>query len=115
MITILEVMKLKEKSLDKIKKDFLLSTESMEAVGLGCTVNFDSKKLTSLPLNILFTLAKIFTERNWKIILSELIVLAKQQGLHTMIGVIDAETKAVSIFMKIWFQTVGIIKMLPII
>jgi phosphinothricin acetyltransferase len=36
--------------------------------------------------------ATIFTEK-YKVI-CELIVLAKQQGLHTMIGVIDAENQS---------------------
>jgi L-amino acid N-acyltransferase YncA len=36
----------------------------------------------------------IFKARNWKIVLQELIVLAKKTRLHTMIRVIDAENQS---------------------
>jgi L-amino acid N-acyltransferase YncA len=46
-----------------------------------------------------------------KILLQELIQLAKKQGLHTMIGVIDAENQSSVVFHeKFGFKTVGIIK-----
>jgi L-amino acid N-acyltransferase YncA len=46
-----------------------------------------------------------------KILLEELIQLAKKQGLHTMIGVIDAENQSsVDFHEKFGFKTVGIIK-----
>jgi L-amino acid N-acyltransferase YncA len=46
-----------------------------------------------------------------KILLQELIELAKKQGLHTMIGVIDAENQSsVDFHEKFGFKTVGIIK-----
>ncbi len=46
-----------------------------------------------------------------KLLLSELIHLAKQQGLHTMIGVIDAENQNSIDFHHLFgFTTVGIIK-----
>jgi L-amino acid N-acyltransferase YncA len=46
-----------------------------------------------------------------KILLQELIQLAKKQGLHTMIGVIDAENQSsVDFHEKFGFKTVGIIK-----
>ena len=46
-----------------------------------------------------------------KILLNELIILAKAQGLHTMIGVIDAENKSsIDFHEKFGFKTVGIIK-----
>jgi phosphinothricin acetyltransferase len=46
-----------------------------------------------------------------KLLLSELIQLAKQQGLHTMIGVIDAENQtSIDFHHQFGFKTVGIIK-----
>ena len=46
-----------------------------------------------------------------KLILTELIALAKDQGLHTMIGVIDSENQSsISFHEKFGFKTVGIIK-----
>ena len=46
-----------------------------------------------------------------KFLLTELIQLAKQQGLHTMIGVIDAENqKSIDFHHQFGFKTVGIIK-----
>ena len=46
-----------------------------------------------------------------KMIMSQLIVLAKGQGLHTMIGVIDSENKSsITFHEQFGFKTVGIIK-----
>jgi L-amino acid N-acyltransferase len=46
-----------------------------------------------------------------KLLLTELIQLAKQQGLHTMIGVIDAENQnSINFHHQFGFKTVGIIK-----
>lgn len=46
-----------------------------------------------------------------KILLQELITLAKAQGLHTMIGVIDAENKSsIDFHEKFGFKKAGIIK-----
>ena len=46
-----------------------------------------------------------------KLILKELIELAKAQGLHTMIGVIDSKNKSsISFHEQFGFKTVGIIK-----
>lgn len=46
-----------------------------------------------------------------KLIMAQLIELAKAQGLHTMIGVIDSENKSSILFHEQFgFKTVGIIK-----
>jgi L-amino acid N-acyltransferase len=46
-----------------------------------------------------------------KMLLEELISLAKAQKLHTMIGVIDSENKkSISLHEKMGFKTVGVIK-----
>jgi phosphinothricin acetyltransferase len=46
-----------------------------------------------------------------KILLQELIVLAKKQGLHTMVGVIDAENQSSVVFHeKFGFKIVGTIR-----
>ena len=46
-----------------------------------------------------------------KLLLTELIQLAKKQGLHTMIGVIDAENQnSIAFHHQFGFKTVGIIK-----
>ena len=46
-----------------------------------------------------------------KMIMAQLIVLAKAQGFHTMIGVIDSENKSsITFHEQFGFKTVGIIK-----
>lgn len=46
-----------------------------------------------------------------KLLLTELIRLAKAQNLHTMIGVIDSEnTGSIAFHEKMGFETVGVIK-----
>jgi phosphinothricin acetyltransferase len=46
-----------------------------------------------------------------KLLLTQLIKLAKAQGLHTMIGVIDSENKSsITFHEQFGFKTVGIIK-----
>lgn len=46
-----------------------------------------------------------------KLLLAELIQLAKKQGYHTMIGVIDSENKgSIAFHKKYGFETVGVIK-----
>ena len=46
-----------------------------------------------------------------KVLLSELIQLAKTQNLHTMIGVIDSEnTNSIDFHKKFGFENVGFIK-----
>ena len=46
-----------------------------------------------------------------KLLLTELIQLARKQGLHTMIGVIDAENqKSIDFHHQFGFKTVGVIK-----
>lgn len=46
-----------------------------------------------------------------KLLLTELIQMAKKQGLHTMIGVIDAENQnSIDFHHRFGFKTVGIIK-----
>ena len=46
-----------------------------------------------------------------KLLMIKLIELAKAQGLHTMIGVIDSENKSsISFHEQFGFKTVGIIK-----
>jgi phosphinothricin acetyltransferase len=51
----------------------------------------------------------IFTERELGKYYFKLIQLAKKQGLHTMIGVIDAENQSsVDFHEKFGFKTVGI-------
>lgn len=46
-----------------------------------------------------------------KLLLTELIQLAKKQGLHTMIGVIDAENQnSIDFHHQFGFKTVGVIK-----
>jgi phosphinothricin acetyltransferase len=46
-----------------------------------------------------------------KMIMSQLIIQAKAQGLHTMIGVIDSENKSsITFHEQFGFKTVGIIK-----
>jgi phosphinothricin acetyltransferase len=99
---------------DKIKKGFpvIIAELNGEAVGFGMYSEFRFKEANKFTVEHSVYVGNDFHGKGiGKVILSELIVLAKQQGLHTMIGVIDAENQSsVDFHEKFGFKTVGVIK-----
>ena len=99
---------------DKIKKGFpvIIAELDGEAVGFGMYSEFRFKEANKFTVEHSVYVSNDFHGKGiGKVILSELIVLAKQQGLHTMIGVIDAENQSsVDFHEKFGFKTVGVIK-----
>lgn len=99
---------------DKIEKGFpvIIAELDGQAVGFGMYSEFRFKEANKFTVE-----HSVYVSNNYhgkgigKVILSELIELAKKQGLHTMIGVIDSENQSsVDFHEKFGFKTVGVIK-----
>jgi L-amino acid N-acyltransferase YncA len=99
---------------DKIKKGFPVIVAELDSVvtGFGMYSEFRFREAYKFTVE-----HSVYVNNNFhgkgigKIVLTELIALAKKQGLHTMIGVIDAENQSsVDFHEKFGFKTVGIIK-----
>jgi phosphinothricin acetyltransferase len=99
---------------DKIKKGFPVIIAEVDglAVGFGMYSEFRFREAYKFTVEHSVYVSTNFHGKGiGKIILSELISIAKKQGLHTMIGVIDAENQSsVDFHEKFGFKTVGIIK-----
>lgn len=99
---------------DKIKKGFPIIVAEFDGLvtGFGLYSEFRFREAYKFTVE-----HSVYVNNNFhgkgigKIVLKELIALAKKQGLHTMIGVIDAENQSsVDFHEKFGFKTVGIIK-----
>lgn len=99
---------------DKIKKGFPVIVAEFDGLvtGFGLYSEFRFREAYKFTVE-----HSVYVNNNFhgkgigKIVLKELIALAKKQGLHTMIGVIDAENQSsVDFHEKFGFKTVGIIK-----
>ncbi|MEO7978411.1 N-acetyltransferase family protein [Flavobacterium sp.] len=99
---------------EKIAKQFPVIVAELEGkvVGFGMYSEFRFREAYKYTVE-----HSVYVDQNahgkgiGKILLQELIILAKAQGLHTMIGVIDAENKSsIDFHEKFGFKTVGIIK-----
>jgi L-amino acid N-acyltransferase len=99
---------------DKIKKGFpiIVAIENETVVGFGYYSEFRFREAYKFTVE-----HSVYAHQNHtgkgigKLLLSELITLAKKQNLHTMIGVIDAENlNSIAFHEKFGFETVGIIK-----
>lgn len=99
---------------EKIKKGFpvLVAVRDGETVGFGMYSEFRFREAYKFTVE-----HSVYVSHNeigngiGKVLLSGLIQLAKAQGLHTMIGVIDSENQGSIIFHEQFgFKTVGIIK-----
>ena len=99
---------------DKINKGFpvIVAELNRELVGFGMYSEFRFREAYKFTVE-----HSVYVSENHigkgigKLLLSELIQLAKAQGLHTMIGVIDSENKgSVAFHEQFGFKTVGIIK-----
>jgi L-amino acid N-acyltransferase YncA len=99
---------------EKIKKHFpvIVALEEDKVVGFGMYSEFRFREAYKYTVE-----HSVYVNQDYhgkgigKIILHELIQLAKNQKLHTMIAVIDAENQSsVEFHEKFGFKTVGIIK-----
>ena len=99
---------------DKINKGFpvIVAELNRELVGFGMYSEFRFREAYKFTVE-----HSVYVSENQigkgigKLLLSELIQLAKAQGLHTMIGVIDSENQSsIAFHEQFGFKTVGIIK-----
>ena len=99
---------------DKISKGFpiIVATINHEVVGFGYYSEFRFREAYKFTVE-----HSVYADKNYigkgigKLVLSELIQLAKAQKMHTMIGVIDSENlNSISFHEKFGFEEVGYIK-----
>ena len=99
---------------DKLAKNFpvIVATIENQVVGFGMYSEFRFREAYKFTVE-----HSVYVNENFhgkaigKLLLQELISLAKQQKLHTMIAVIDAENESsVTFHEKFGFKTVGVIK-----
>lgn len=99
---------------DKIKKGFpvIVAESNNEVVGFGFYSEFRFREAYKFTVE-----HSVYAHQNHvgkgigKLILTELVELAKAQNLHTMIGVIDSEnTSSIEFHEKFGFKVVGVIK-----
>lgn len=99
---------------DKINKHFpvIVAVEDNKVVGFGMYGEFRFREAYKYTVEHSVYVAPDQQGKGiGKLLLKELIQLAKQQNLHTMIAVIDSENQSsVEFHEKFGFQTVGIIK-----
>ena len=99
---------------DKINKGFpvIVAVLNGELVGFGMYSEFRFREAYKFTVE-----HSVYVSENHigkgigKLLLTELIQLAKAQGLHTMIGVIDSENKgSIAFHEQFGFKNVGVIK-----
>jgi L-amino acid N-acyltransferase YncA len=99
---------------EKIKKGFpvLVAVTNGEPVGFGMYSEFRFREAYKFTVeHSVYVSHDEMGKGIGKLLLSELIELAKAQELHTMIGVIDSENQGSILFHEQFgFKTVGIIK-----
>ena len=99
---------------DKLIKDFpiIVATENTKIIGFGYYSEFRFREAYKFTVEHSVYMHKDFHGNGiGKLLLLELISLAKAQKLHTMIGVIDSENQnSITFHEKFGFKTVGIIK-----
>jgi phosphinothricin acetyltransferase len=99
---------------DKLKKGFpiLVATLNGQLVGFGYYSEFRLREAYKFTVeHSVYAHKKAIGIGVGKALLTELIKLAKQQELHTMIGVIDSEnTNSIAFHKKYGFEEVGFIK-----
>lgn len=99
---------------DKLKKGFpvIVAESNNEIVGFGFYSEFRFREAYKFTVeHSVYAHPNHLGKGIGRLILTELIALAKVQKLHTMIGVIDSEnTSSIEFHEKFGFQTVGIIK-----
>lgn len=99
---------------DKLAKNFPVIVAELDGVvtGFGMYSEFRFREAYKFTVEHSVYVNNDFHGKGiGKLLLGELITLAKKQGLHTMIAVIDAENQSsVDFHEKFGFKTVGIIK-----
>ena len=99
---------------EKINKHFpvIVATEEDKVLGFGMYSEFRFREAYKYTVeHSVYVDQEHHGKGIGKLLLFELIQLAKQQNLHTMIAVIDAENQSsVDFHEKFGFKTVGIIK-----
>ncbi len=99
---------------DKISKGFpiIVAEENNQVIGFGYYSEFRFREAYKFTVE-----HSVYADKNYigkgigKLLLSELIQLAKAQKMHTMIGVIDSENlNSISFHEKFGFEEVGYIK-----
>ena len=99
---------------DKINKGFpvIIAEYNGKLVGFGMYSEFRFREAYKFTVeHSVYVSPNEMGKGIGKMIMAQLIVLAKAQGFHTMIGVIDSENKSSITFHEQYgFKTVGIIK-----
>lgn len=99
---------------EKISKNFpvIVASVNDQVVGFGMYSEFRFREAYKFTVEHSVYVNENFHEQGiGKLLLQELITLARKQKLHTMIAVIDSENQAsVEFHEKFGFKTVGIIK-----
>jgi phosphinothricin acetyltransferase len=99
---------------DKINKGFpvIVAVSNGEPVGFGMYSEFRFREAYKFTVeHSVYVSHDEMGKGIGKLLLSELIELAKAQGLHTMLGVIDSENQGSILFHEQFgFKTVGTIK-----
>lgn len=99
---------------EKISKNFpvIVAVNNDKVIGFGMYSEFRFREAYKFTVEHSVYVANEYHGKGiGKLLLGELIELAKKQNLHTMIAVIDAENQSsVDFHEKFGFKTVGIIK-----
>ncbi|NRT14619.1 phosphinothricin acetyltransferase [Flavobacterium sp. 28A] len=99
---------------DKVKKGFPVIIAELDGVvvGFGMYGEFRFKEAYKFTVeHSVYVNNDIHGKGIGKLLLLELIAIAKKQGIHTMIAVIDSENQSsVDFHEKYGFETVGLIK-----
>lgn len=99
---------------DKLKKGFpvIVATIEDQVVGFGYYSEFRFREAYKFTVEHSVYVANDFHGKGiGKLLINELIELAKQQKLHTMIGVIDAENESsIRFHEQFGFKTAGTVK-----
>lgn len=99
---------------DKVKKGFPVIIAELDGVvvGFGMYGEFRFKEAYKFTVeHSVYVNNDIHGKGIGKLLLLELIAVAKEQGIHTMIAVIDSENQSsVDFHEKYGFETVGLIK-----
>jgi L-amino acid N-acyltransferase len=99
---------------EKIKKGFpvIVATENEQVLGFGYYSEFRFREAYKFTVeHSVYVHEKFLGKGIGKLLMKRLIELAKKQGLHTMIGVIDSEnTNSIIFHEKFGFEKAGFIK-----
>lgn len=99
---------------DKLQKEFPIIVAEINnvVVGFGYYSEFRFREAYKFTVeHSVYANKKYIGKGIGKLLLSELLVLAKNQGLHTMIGVIDSENESsITFHEKFGFEKAGFIK-----